>query len=62
MYSSVCDTPANTGNLVSASIDFQSPPLIGKGDGYSFESALKDSMHPDLAGVGFDDASMSMML
>ena len=26
--------------------DFVTPPLIGKGDGYSAESALKDSLDP----------------
>ena len=58
MYSSVCETPTAT-NL---SVGFQTPPLIGKGDGYSFESALKDSMHPDLVGVVYEDNSMSMMM
>ena len=38
---------------------FEPPPLIGKGDGYSQEAALKDSMHPDH--ISFDISASAMM-
>jgi len=44
MYSSVYDPTAPV--ALSDSVAFEPPPLLGKGDGYSQESALKDSMHP----------------
>lgn len=39
MFSSVNDG--------GATLNYETPPLIGKGDGYSNEAALKDSFHPE---------------
>ena len=58
MYSSIGDsyvasgppTKLSTVNMSTidkqSASDFVTPPLIGKGDGYSAESALKDSLDP----------------
>ena len=47
-------------NSMASSADFSMPPLIGKGDGYSKESALKDSFHPDM--IGLQDSAFNKTL
>ena len=47
-------------NSMASSAGFSMPPLIGKGDGYSKESALKDSFHPDM--IGLHDSAFNKTL
>jgi len=51
MYSSVNDGGATT-------LDYKTPPLIGKGDGYSNEAALKDSFHPQMVDLQMSTNSL----
>ena len=37
---------------------FERPPLIGKGDGYSHESALQDSVDPSMINEGVTSSFM----